>query len=207
MTTSLVTALGARGIGARRAAARPSGAVRAGLAQRPVGLLVVDLQRCEDGVELVSDAAAAGWSVVVINQDGDRARAAAAVAAGAIGTVSTAAPLDALVKIVSDVLDGRSVMTAAERATWLALDRAARAEAEARTRLLDALTNRELEVLQQLERGRRAGEIAAEWVVAISTVRSQIRSILGKLGVNSQQRAVVLYREEVRERTGRSFDC
>jgi DNA-binding NarL/FixJ family response regulator len=45
-----------------------------------------------------------------------------------------------------------------------------------------------------MERGQKAVEISAEMTVAMSTVRSHIRGILAKLEVNSQQRAVELYR-------------
>jgi two-component system, NarL family, nitrate/nitrite response regulator NarL len=52
------------------------------------------------------------------------------------------------------------------------------------------LTRREREVLIGLMRGATAGEISKENYVSLPTVRSQIRSILCKLGVNSQLAAV-----------------
>jgi radical SAM protein with 4Fe4S-binding SPASM domain len=54
------------------------------------------------------------------------------------------------------------------------------------------LTAREQVVLQHLQQGRIACEIAALDFVTITTVRSQIRQILYKLGVNSQLAAVAL---------------
>jgi DNA-binding NarL/FixJ family response regulator len=51
------------------------------------------------------------------------------------------------------------------------------------------------EVLRRLERGQKAADIAVDAVVAISTVRTHIRSILVKLEVSSQQQAIGLYRE------------
>lgn len=200
VTTSLVSALGAHGIAAERAALRTARPLRPEPAHRRAGVLVVDLHRCD--VALVVDAVAAGWKVLVIEREGGRARAAAAVAAGAVGTVSMAMPLGELVRRLLDVLAGRPVLSGAERTAWLEFHRCAQEYAETRTRRLDALTQRELEVLEQLERGRRAAEIAAEWVVSISTVRTQIRSVLTKLGVNSQQQAVVVYREAARVRLG-----
>jgi len=54
------------------------------------------------------------------------------------------------------------------------------------------LTPREREVLSALAKGQRAEAIASESGVSSATVRSQIRSVLAKLGVNSQLEAVAL---------------
>jgi DNA-binding NarL/FixJ family response regulator len=62
-----------------------------------------------------------------------------------------------------------------------------RAEARARMR---SLTQREREVLRMLHLGHTVSEIAERHGVAASTVRSQVRSVLRKLGVNSQLAAV-----------------
>ena len=59
------------------------------------------------------------------------------------------------------------------------------------------LTPREQWVLAELMEGRTGDAIAkANWI-ALSTVRSQIKSILQKLGVNSQLAAVALARQAV----------
>jgi len=57
------------------------------------------------------------------------------------------------------------------------------------------LTPREQHVLAELTEGRTADAIAKSSWVALSTVRSQIKSILQKLGVNSQLAAVALGRQ------------
>jgi DNA-binding NarL/FixJ family response regulator len=56
----------------------------------------------------------------------------------------------------------------------------------------ERLSPRERQVLQALMRGLTASEISREAFVSMPTVRSQIRSILMKLGVSSQLGAVVL---------------
>jgi two-component system nitrate/nitrite response regulator NarL len=56
----------------------------------------------------------------------------------------------------------------------------------------EQLTVREHEVLLALTLGHSAEEIAEAHYVSITTVRSHIRSILTKLGVNSQLAAVAL---------------
>lgn len=56
----------------------------------------------------------------------------------------------------------------------------------------DRLSARERQVLSALMRGETAGEISRQSFVSLTTVRSQIRSILIKLGVSSQLAAVAL---------------
>jgi DNA-binding NarL/FixJ family response regulator len=56
----------------------------------------------------------------------------------------------------------------------------------------DRLSARERQVLSALMRGETARDISRESFVSLPTVRSQIRSILIKLGVSSQLGAVVL---------------
>lgn len=46
--------------------------------------------------------------------------------------------------------------------------------------------------------GRRAQAIAETYVVSVATVRTQIRGVLTKLGVNSQLEAVALYSRQHR---------
>jgi DNA-binding NarL/FixJ family response regulator len=56
----------------------------------------------------------------------------------------------------------------------------------------DLLTTRESEVLGQLMAGRQVSEIARRGFVSESTVRTQVKSVLSKLQVNSQLTAVGL---------------
>jgi DNA-binding NarL/FixJ family response regulator len=56
------------------------------------------------------------------------------------------------------------------------------------------LTRREREILSDLMAGRRAAAIARHSYVSLNTVRTQIRSLLRKLGVHSQLEAVALAR-------------
>ncbi len=57
--------------------------------------------------------------------------------------------------------------------------------------LVEPLSPRELEVLRLLAAGRSNTAIANELVVAVSTVKSHINSIFGKLGVNSRLEALL----------------
>ena len=69
----------------------------------------------------------------------------------------------------------------------------------------DTFTCRERTVLQHMQQGRSACEIAALDYVTIATVRSQIRNILRKLRVTSQLEAVALANK--RTQTERCAKC
>jgi DNA-binding NarL/FixJ family response regulator len=190
VTTSLGTALAARGFAVRfppgdgtMPAAPPAGGV---------ALAVLDLT---DAAERVSHAVSAGWPVLVVGRPSDPERTAAAVAAGAAVQVSRRAPLDVLVDKVAELVAGGPGMSVHERNVWMNVHRTVLREVETARRRLDLLTDREFEVLQRMERGQKAAEISADAMVAMSTVRSHIRSILTKLEVHTQQQAVELYRD------------
>ena len=72
-------------------------------------------------------------------------------------------------------------------------------------RRLESLTPREMAVLSSLSEGQSVKDIAEQVGVSEGTVRSQVKSILRKLGVRSQLASVAAYRQldELRRRSGR----
>lgn len=175
------------------------------------GVVVLDLDlgqdadgRRLDGVDLVPGLRRAGWTVLVLSGSGDRGRLVATVAAGAVGWVTKSADFDRLVSAVVDTAAGRPVLDAAERERLLAEHRARHRERAHLTRRWERLTPREQEVLSRLVAGQRAATIAAESVVSLATVRTQIRSVLAKLEVRSQLEAVALAREHAGGREQRA---
>jgi DNA-binding NarL/FixJ family response regulator len=86
---------------------------------------------------------------------------------------------------VADVVDG--VRTVDRGARYLC-QTVARCVAESLTR--EALTARELEVLELLARGHCNKQIASEMDVALGTVKAHMKGILGKLGAQSRMQAL-----------------
>jgi DNA-binding NarL/FixJ family response regulator len=204
VATSLVLGLGAEGIAARHRAPRAGGydAVLDDAAAGAPGLVLLDLdlgrdaqRRPLDGVRLVEPLRAAGWRVLVLSGSTDRHRIGAALAAGAIGAVPKAAPFPRLLGAVRAALAGLPVMPEEQRRELVEAHERQAAEGADLAARFERLTPREREVLAHLAAGRRAQAVADAFVVSLATVRTQIRSIFGKLEVTSQIEAVALYRK------------
>jgi DNA-binding NarL/FixJ family response regulator len=166
-----------------------------GSARRGVALLDLDLGpgpngRRLSGLDLLTPLRARGWESVIMTGSGREDDIAAGVAAGAAGLVTKASSAADLVGAVSTVLDGAPLLAPEEREKYLQRAQRATARRRASQARLHDLSDRELQVLRHLGDGHRATAIAEEFCTSISTVRSQIRSILHKLGVGSQLEAV-----------------
>jgi DNA-binding CsgD family transcriptional regulator len=83
-------------------------------------------------------------------------------------------------------------MSPAGRSGWLSRHAEFQRRRRDSGRQLARLSPREHEVLQLLVAGHRAAQIAEHFTVSLTTVRTQIRSILSKLDCNSQIEAVAL---------------
>lgn len=200
-STSIEITLQGRGINAVRAKSLAPVDVRTLARELRPSLVLLDLDlgtgpdgKPIDGAVLARELSSDGWTVLILTGSTDRRRIAEAVAAGAAGWLSKAVPFDELIYTVLDGFAGRPVMDINERERLLAEHRAVMAERRSSEQVLGRLTKRERQVLAALEEGKRAKAIAQESFVSISTVRSQIRSILAKLNVRSQLEAVALAR-------------
>ena len=121
--------------------------------------------------------------------------------AGSSALIDGSEPFDQLFRTINRILRISTQHQTATSPTSLALPRAADRPQHPRLQLFAILTEREQVVLAELMEGHCAEEIANAAFVSISTVRSQIKAILQKLGVNSQLAAVALAR-----RAGWSLD-
>ena len=142
------------------------------------------------GIDLIRPLLATGAKVVMLTAETQRNVLASSVEAGAAGWVGKDIFLDDMEATLRDVLAGTALIGRADRDAMideLRLERASRVRALSP---FEQLTQREREVLAALAEGLSAEEIADTQFVALATVRSQIRSVLKKLGVRSQLAAV-----------------
>jgi DNA-binding NarL/FixJ family response regulator len=169
-------------------------AIEAGIDWRP-DLVLLDARSLDipGGCALIERFREAGLQVCVIDMDnGDRATAWSR--AGTSALIDRCAPFDELFRTITAILRRRFLAQTAPRyLTTLEL----RPRVEHRPERLEpfaALSEREQVVLAELIEGHCAEDIAKAGFVSISTVRSQIKAILQKLGVSSQLAAVAMAR-------------
>jgi DNA-binding NarL/FixJ family response regulator len=196
LTQTLRVALGAEGFEIDVPSALDHTSVRESAeALRPtVVLLDLDLGHDVSGLPLIGPLRDTGAEIVVMTGTADGARLGECIEAGAAGVFRKSQPFEQLVDAIRVAAGHGSVTPATARQELLRELRERRSAESARLAPLGHLTPRESEVLRLLTEGRSAQKIASDLVVSLATVRSQIRSVLVKLGVNSQLEAVALAR-------------
>lgn len=159
-------------------------------------LVLLDLMLGDVGASLplIDPIRALGADVVIMTGEENPIAWAECFEAGAADVVSKSEAFATLVDRISAIAVGRNTHTDARRAEYLAMLRAHRQSETVRLEPFERLTSREREVLAYLLEGVAAEEIADRTFVALATVRSHIRAILTKLGVNSQLAAVAAAR-------------
>lgn len=205
LAQSLSFALSSNGFRVERCTELSEGGIIGFVRSADADVVLLDLEiggELGSTVRLIPEAMAGGVKVIMLTGVRDRVRLAECVEAGASGIISKSEPFDELVDQVRHVATVGSLLSPNERDAYLADLRRQRSADRARLQDFEALTPRESQVLAALIEGQSADQIAATWVVSITTVRSQIRSLLQKLGVNSQLSAVAMAR-----RAGWSGPC
>jgi two-component system, NarL family, nitrate/nitrite response regulator NarL len=147
-----------------------------------------------DSVPLISPLSADGARVIVLTGETGEAALGACLEAGAGTVAAKSEPLEWIIDLVERAIRGEPLISISRREELLASLRTARQTERTRLAPFARLSTREGEVLVEVLAGRSADEIAAKHVVSIATVRSQIRSILEKLGVASQLQAAAMAR-------------
>jgi DNA-binding NarL/FixJ family response regulator len=147
------------------------------------------------GLDLIRDLIDAGGRVVMMTGVADRTRLAECLEAGAIGIVSKTEGFGDLVDAVTRAAAGEELLTNRERQGLIQELGDRRAVDHQRSAPFASLSPREQVVLAGLVAGQSAEAIAEQSYVSLPTVRTQIRSILVKLGVRSQLAAVALARD------------
>lgn len=155
-------------------------------------LLDLDLGSAGCGQRLIGPLSQAGTRVLIVSATPDEAQVGEAIWLGAVGWVPKHGSFDQLLEAVRIASSGGSLIDPGQRDRLVGLWRQRQTESEASLRPFETLTKREAAVLAALMDGRSVERIAAESYVSVSTVRSQVRAVLCKLGVRSQLEAVAL---------------
>ena len=144
------------------------------------------------GSTLISSFHRADVEVCVIDSVDDDDRSKALQCAGSATFIDRCEPFDELFRTITVLLRRRLRSKTGYRPSWSIISK----EYPKMNGLsvFATLTEREQSVLVELIEGHCAEDIAKASFVSISTVRSQIKAILQKLGVNSQLAAVAMAR-------------
>ena len=157
-----------------------------------VALLDLDLGAYGSGEELLPELVASGCRVLVVSGISDEAVIGRCIAGGASGWLPKSASLDQLLAAILGLAEGREVLSESERDRLLRVWREQREVESAVLAPFLRLSPREGVVLGLLMEGRAVDLIAQTSFVSSDTVRTQVRAILTKLGVNSQLEAVAM---------------
>jgi len=150
-----------------------------------------------DGIELVArlKAAAPGVLSLILTMYEETPVIFDALKAGACGYLLKRTPPSEIVSAIEQVHAGGSPMSPQiARQVVSFFHRTAPVSENS----LDALTDREREVLDLLSKGFLYKEIADRLLVSMDTVRSHLRKVYEKLHVHSRTEAVVKYLEQKR---------
>ena len=160
-------------------------------------VVLLDLDLGDGGgssLPLIQPLGDLGAVVLVLTAVTDRAKLGACIEQGAAGVASKAESFESILDKVQLATEGRSPVPLPSRQALLDDLREHRLQEARRRAPFEALSPREQAVLAGLLDGLAAEQIAETNYVSLATVRSQIQSILRKLGVNSQLAAVALAR-------------
>jgi len=201
--TTLGAALTATGLDAHELPLADRDALLADAAGFDTTVVVLDLSLDEhlpagtgERPGLVAALHGLGHRPVVIRGSHDEAAMAAAVAGGAVGSVTRSTPFEHLLQLVLRAADGEPVMTGVERRHWLSRHRHLRDRQLRFTELTERLSTREREILGLLAEGHGAAAIAALSDLPEDAVRAEIRAILTTLEVGSQLEAAALMHDD-----------
>lgn len=146
------------------------------------------------GLEVIQSLRAEGenTTVLVLTADTGEAVMAEAIAAGAAGYITKQQALSEVVQAVRTASEGEPVVPPFMIPRILShFHRQQQREQQAEL-LRSKLSAREIEILEQLARGRNNEAIAELFVLSPNTVRTHIQNIIKKMGVHSKLEATTL---------------
>ncbi len=159
-------------------------------------LVLIDLRafNVQSGSVVIRRVQKAGCQVCVIDHAGEGDRPSAWFRAGSSAVVGEDEPFDELFQTITRLLSVSPPRSASHTPVATKAEPPETRRKGSRLELFARLTEREQFVLSELMEGHGAEDIAKAAFVSISTVRSQIKAVLQKLGVNSQLAAVAMAR-------------
>lgn len=146
------------------------------------------------GLDVIQELKAAGESitVLVLTADTDEAIMAEAIAAGAAGYITKQQALNEVVQAVRTASEGEPVVPPFMIPRILSHFHRQQQKEQQAELLREKLSAREIQILEQLSRGRSNDDISETFVLSPNTVRTHIHNVLKKMGVHSKLQATTL---------------
>jgi DNA-binding NarL/FixJ family response regulator len=159
-----------------------------------IDVAVVDLGLPDGyGGDLIKEVTAVNprAQALVLSASLDRAETARAIQSGAAGTLNKVAQLDDVVDAVRRLRAGETLIPIDEVIELLRSANQRREREHLDRAAIEALTPREIEVLQALAEGLDSQGVADGLRISVRTERNHVANILSKLGVHSRLEALV----------------
>ncbi|HEY8705952.1 MAG TPA: response regulator transcription factor [Gaiellaceae bacterium] len=134
--------------------------------------------------------AAPDAEIVVLTASEEESNLLGAIRAGAAGYLLKSEPPERIVAFLRGVVQGEAALSGAVARRLLDQVREGGSRTTVPDLVAQALSARELEVLLLLDRHLGTDEIAVRLFISEHTVRSHVKSLLGKLGVSSRREAL-----------------
>jgi two-component system, NarL family, response regulator LiaR len=157
-------------------------------------VIVMDLYMpLKDGVETITEIRAENPAarILVLTSSSEEGKLMAAVQAGALGYLLKDSSRTVLLQGIRDVAQGQAFLPPHLALKLMDAMRQQGALPPVEAAPIEALTDRELDVLKWIGRGASNREIAAALVLADGTVRTHVHHILGKLGLENRNQAIL----------------
>lgn len=162
-----------------------------------VGVVLCDLETADRiyDVEMLVATEPVNWLVLTESSPGPRW--GAVLEAGAIGILPTPTSINGLVRAIRGAAAGAPPIPPQLRERLIGQWRNVSEEERALVGRMERLTPRETQVLGMLYDGVPVRRIAQLSGISEATVRSHVRAIRAKLGVESQLSAIAMYRRSL----------
>jgi NarL family two-component system response regulator LiaR len=132
--------------------------------------------------------------IILVSRPQDEDLGVMGIRVGAAGFIDKNVDVEALPRIILGALRGEAVISRTLTRRLIDQIRLGPIAGDGFRPVHSPLTRREWEVLDLICQGRTTDEIAGTFVVSTETIRSHIKRILHKLGVNSRAEAVAAVR-------------
>ncbi len=168
--------------------------LQAALESQPEVMLVDYHMPGMSGLEVIQELKAAGQNttVLILTADTDEANMAEAIAAGASGYITKQQALKEVVQAVRSASEGEPVVPPFMIPRILSHFHRQQQKDQQAELLREKLSAREIQILEQLARGRSNEEISEIFVLSPNTVRTHIHNVIKKMGVHSKLQATTL---------------